>query len=120
MASYDAVCANAKLLMLAFSLDRADPNSMPVTRDLSEAKRKAILSWLLNVGEDGKPLLGAPKPLPGATHTKANELLARTLALPDPLKAKEVSPSGKGRSIHMSGKATAALRRHSRRAAARS
>ena len=31
---------------------------MPVTRDLSPAKRTAILEWLQNVGADGKPLYG--------------------------------------------------------------
>lgn len=31
---------------------------MPVTRDLSSAKRSAILSWLGSPGPDGNPLLG--------------------------------------------------------------
>ena len=46
LGDYDSVVANAGLLQLAFGLDPHDPNSMPVTRDLSPAKRIAILSWL--------------------------------------------------------------------------
>jgi hypothetical protein len=57
LASYDDVKANSRLLSLAFSLPVSDPNSMPVTRDLSPAKRGAILAWLQN------PLPGeAPAP----------------------------------------------------------
>jgi len=62
MADYDSVCANAKLLQLAFGLVLEDPNSMPITRDLSPAKRKAILRWLNEPGEDGKPRKGTPPP----------------------------------------------------------
>ena len=36
----------------AFALDARDPNSMPVTRDLSPAKRAAIVAWL---GQDPPP-----------------------------------------------------------------
>jgi hypothetical protein len=60
LGDYDAVCARAGLLALAFGLDIADPNSMPVTRDLSRAKRAAIVRWLSEPGPDGKPLLGTP------------------------------------------------------------
>lgn len=62
LADYDDVCANRTLLQLAFGLDPSDPNSMPVTRDLSEAKRAAIRRWLNDVGPDGKPLKGTPPP----------------------------------------------------------
>jgi hypothetical protein len=71
---YESVAANRRLLLLAFGLDPADPNSMPVTRDLSDAKRRTILRWLTEVGPDGKPLLGesiapaaqvVPSPAPG-------------------------------------------------------
>lgn len=48
LGDYNAVVANKGLLTLAFSLDTANPNSMPVTRDLSPAKRTAILSFLAN------------------------------------------------------------------------
>ena len=68
-----------ELLQLAFSLDIGNPNSMPVTRDLSPRKRKAILEWLRTPGPDGKPLLGmlqaplpsAEPPMPEATLTPA-------------------------------------------------
>lgn len=57
LADYDSVVAHAHLLLLAFGLGPADSNAMPVTRDLSPAKRQAILTWLNN------PLPGAvPKP----------------------------------------------------------
>lgn len=48
MADLDSIKANADLLTLAFGLDVTDPNSMPVTRDLSPAKRQTILTWLAN------------------------------------------------------------------------
>ncbi|HEX6100977.1 MAG TPA: Ig-like domain-containing protein [Thermoanaerobaculia bacterium] len=48
LGDYDSVVAHTRLLTLAFSLDIANPNSMPVTRDLSPAKRQAILSFLAN------------------------------------------------------------------------
>ena len=60
LTDYDAVCANRELLAYAFDLDVSDPNSMPVTRDLSSGKRAAILRWLNELGPDGKPLLGTP------------------------------------------------------------
>lgn len=56
LTSYEAVKAHAGLLSFAFSLPVSDPNSMPVTRDLSPAKREAILKWLKN------PLEGTPPP----------------------------------------------------------
>jgi hypothetical protein len=59
--SYVSVCANVHILKLAFGLPVEDPNSMPVTRDLSDAKRKAILRWLSEPGADGKPLEGTPR-----------------------------------------------------------
>lgn len=61
LGDYDSVCAHAELLALAFGLDITDPNSMPVTRDLSRAKRAAIIRWLTEPGPDGKPLLGSPE-----------------------------------------------------------
>ncbi len=55
LGNYDSVVKNAALLSLAFGLDPANPNAMPVTRDLSPAKRNAILSFLAN------PQMGVPK-----------------------------------------------------------
>jgi hypothetical protein len=60
LGKYEDVCGMRDMLVLAFDLDVSDPNSMPVTRDLSSGKRKAILEWLRNVGPDGKPLKGEP------------------------------------------------------------
>ncbi|HEX2254990.1 MAG TPA: hypothetical protein VHQ65_17120 [Thermoanaerobaculia bacterium] len=46
LADYQQVVANLAILRLSFSLPLDDPNSMPVTRDLSARKRQAILRWL--------------------------------------------------------------------------
>lgn len=61
LGDYSSVVANASLLLLAFGLDPTNPNAMPVTRDLSPAKRQAILAWLKN------PLPGAPAKAPTST-----------------------------------------------------
>jgi hypothetical protein len=58
LADYESVCEMREMMLLAFELDARSPNSMPVTRDLSTAKRAAILRWLRDVGPDGKPLKG--------------------------------------------------------------
>ncbi len=63
LADYESICDNRELLLLAFSLEPQNPNTMPVTRDLSAAKRKAILRWLKETGQDGKPRLGIPPPV---------------------------------------------------------
>ncbi len=60
LADYDSVCAQREMLALAFNLGATDPNSMPVTRDLSRDKRAAILRWLTVLGPDGLPLRGTP------------------------------------------------------------
>jgi hypothetical protein len=56
LGDYDSVVANQRLLLLAFGLDNGNPNVMPVTRDLSPAKRAAILQWL----QQSPPPLGTP------------------------------------------------------------
>jgi len=65
-----SVYEHRKLLTLAFSLDIQDPNYMPVTRDLSEAKRQTILKWFARIDQDtdfqrlltaSKPRTAAPK-----------------------------------------------------------
>jgi hypothetical protein len=58
LGSYDSVSSNRVKILGTLSLPVTDPHYMPVTRDLSEAKRSAMVSWLTNVGRDGKPLLG--------------------------------------------------------------
>jgi len=98
LADYNSICAHRQLLLLAFGLDTGSPNTMPVTRDLSAAKRQAILHWLSNVGPDGQPLLGTLPPAPSA--------LAAAAPLP-PLPATEAA-----RVSHVEGgKAAAAARR---------
>ena len=62
LSDYDSVCANRDLLLIAFKLPISHPSSMPVQRDLSAAKRAAILKWLTDLGPDGKPLLGTQPP----------------------------------------------------------
>jgi hypothetical protein len=62
LTNYDSVSANRMKIINALSVPVTDPRYMPVTRDLSEAKRLAMVRWLSNVGANGKPLLGAPVP----------------------------------------------------------
>ncbi|KFE70836.1 hypothetical protein [Hyalangium minutum] len=92
LSDYASVKANSGLLSLAFGLNVANPNSMPVTRDLSPAKRQAILQWLQN----GLPLGEAPPP-------KASARVA--LPQPTPPATATPTPPKKG------GKAMAAARR---------
>jgi hypothetical protein len=88
LADYDSVVANAGLLLLAFGLNPDNPNAMPVTRDLSPAKRAAILSWLKN------PQLGTPPAVTTAPKAAVAVLAADATVQP---------PKG--------GKAAAAARR---------
>jgi hypothetical protein len=100
LADYDAICANRRLLLLAFGLDVGEPNSMPVTRDLSPAKRHAILRWLNETGLDGKPIKGE-KP-------SAVLRARRMMAAPAPAVAE---PATIELALAASGKASAAKRR---------
>lgn len=93
LADYESVRANVRLLTLAFGLSVSDPNSMPVTRDLSPAKRSAICLWLQN----GMPL-GQPP-----TRVAAAGRMA-------PLQARPPSP-GTPPVMSRGGKAAAAARR---------
>ncbi len=43
---YDSVVGNLGIIRLGFSLPLDNPNSMPVTRDLSANKRRTILKWI--------------------------------------------------------------------------
>lgn len=72
LGDYDSVCKHAKTLAYAFGLDITNPNAMPVTRDLSPAKRAAIIRWLTTPGEDNLPLLGTA-PAPRAAQTSPPE-----------------------------------------------
>lgn len=81
LADYESVCRHRTLLQLAFGLPVADPNSMPVTRDLSPAKRAAILRWLAQVGPDGKPPAG-DSPSPAVTTPAATSAATSAKAGP--------------------------------------
>jgi hypothetical protein len=52
---YDSVAAFARHIVWALGLPIEHPSHMPVTRDLSGAKRALLLRWLREVGADGKP-----------------------------------------------------------------
>ena len=71
---YDSVVTNTRLLKLAFGLNPMDPNSMPVTRDLSPARRQAIISWLNNPIRGGWPVKGAVTHAPPAAATAVASL----------------------------------------------
>jgi hypothetical protein len=60
LGDYDSVVANLGIIKFSFELPIHNPNHMPVTRDLSENKRKAILAWMTHKGADGKPIKGTP------------------------------------------------------------
>lgn len=66
------------MLQLAFGLDICEPNSMPVTRDLSPAKRTAILGWFENDAPRG-PAIEPPgeRASGGATGATVAADLAR-------------------------------------------
>jgi len=52
---YDSVAEFARHIAWALDLPIDHPSHMPVTRDLSGAKRALLLKWLREVGADGKP-----------------------------------------------------------------
>lgn len=60
LGDYDSVVKHLNILDLAFSLPIHDPNHMPVTRDLSECKRRMILKWMRTPGH--LPLKGQDVP----------------------------------------------------------
>ena len=84
LSKYEDICKHLRLLTMSFSLNEGDPNFMPVIRDLSGAKRRAILKWLTTLDADGKPALGtspvapptAPLPITERAMPSA-EVLAR-------------------------------------------
>src|SRR4051794_5753569 len=90
LADYEDVCANRAMLLLAFGLPEDDPNSMPVTRDLSHAKRAAVIRWLETLGDDGKPLLGT-----AATEREGAAAAAAEPAEPPPEFAELAKKGGK-------------------------
>lgn len=75
LGDYQAVSAQFRRIVQTLSLPVTDAHYMPVTRDLSTAKRTAMLAWLNNPGPDGKPLLGSP-PQPSARMMAVNATAA--------------------------------------------
>jgi hypothetical protein len=64
LGDYESVCRNRELLLFVFGLPDKDPNFMPVTRDLSPAKRRFIIKWLSVAAPlEGSPPLGRQEPL---------------------------------------------------------
>lgn len=72
---YDSVVAAKPRLQEVFGFPVEDARYMPVTRDLSPAKRQMILDWLLTTGNAGKPNLDAA-PAPVALAAAAPESVA--------------------------------------------
>jgi hypothetical protein len=64
LADYEDVTAKRLKLVAVLNLQQTNARYMPVTRDLSEAKRAAMVRWLTNLGPDGKPRLGVAPPAP--------------------------------------------------------
>jgi hypothetical protein len=71
LADYDSVVDSKDDMEKVFNLPQDSPHYMPVTRDLSPAKRQMILDWLQTTGNAGRPNLdrspgagpaGAPAP----------------------------------------------------------
>lgn len=74
LTDYACVVANARILRLSFSLPVSDPNSMPVTRDLSANKRATLLKWLDSTDPaTGLPPLGDAPAAPPAVPAPAAE-----------------------------------------------
>ncbi len=57
LADYDSVVDNRDQMAVVFNLPQENPHYMPVTRDLSPAKRQMILAWLQTTGNAGRPNL---------------------------------------------------------------
>ena len=62
LGDYDEVSANRNRLVTVLRLAETNSRYMPVTRDMSAAKREAIIRWLTTPGPDGKPLKGTAPP----------------------------------------------------------
>lgn len=86
---YDSVVKHVRILKLAFSLPITDPNHMPVSRDLSAAKRAGILQWLDTPGSDGLPIKGQPEDRPSLSPPRF------TRSTPPRRKTKHLDPGGK-------------------------
>ena len=69
---YAVIKNRGEILRFALSREVADPNYMPVTRDLSAGKRDTILAWLaLPDLPEGPPATPTPTPQPSPALTAA-------------------------------------------------
>ena len=102
LGDYASVVAHTRLLELAFGLDVGNPNSMPVTRDLSPARRKAIMAFLKEPlpAATGADLIAAP---PRATAPRPRAPALATLTSPKGGKA-----AAAARRLHVHAHALAA------------
>jgi hypothetical protein len=84
---YDSVAGFARHIAWALDLPIDHPSHMPVTRDLSGAKRALLLKWLRDVGADGRPkragavALAAAPQTATATQARPARFAAKTFAV---------------------------------------
>jgi hypothetical protein len=83
LGTYASVVAMKPQMKDVFTRPETDPRYMPVTRDLSPAKRNMILRWLDTTGNAGQPNLG-PSPLVVAAARPMTEVLALPQAASGP------------------------------------
>ncbi|HEY4602998.1 MAG TPA: hypothetical protein VIH08_01520, partial [Blastococcus sp.] len=95
LGDYDAVREEAGIIELAFSRPLGDPNHMPVTRELSEAKRAMVLSWLRDRNSSGeRRLVHGPRPAESSTATAADSAPAQAAAAATVAGAAETADAG--------------------------
>jgi len=82
LTDYQSVKNARAILALAFSLPMGDPNHMPVTRDLSAAKRDTILFWLNEKDAAGQWVLRYGTPPAAAAVTSPGLELATVAGEP--------------------------------------
>jgi hypothetical protein len=82
LSDYNSVAEHRGILKLAFSLPVADPNHMPVTRDMASSMRDMVLKWL-----DGPLTKGTP-PQARTSNAPTAVVAGPNLQLPiEPLQA---------------------------------
>jgi hypothetical protein len=85
LGDYDAVREHAATIELAFSRPLGDPNHMPVTRELSEARRAMLLAWLRDRNGSGeRRLRHGPRPGVAAAPAAPAPRTAMATAAPPP------------------------------------
>ncbi len=85
LGDYDAVREHAATIELAFSRPLGDPNHMPVTRELSEARRAVLLTWLRDRNGYGeRRLRHGPRPRVAAAPAAPAPRTAVDAAAPPP------------------------------------